>query len=191
MRRTLLAFFGMAFVGYWLWTADSPRDFQASLDPVLPGLVSALPKSDLSGVRHWLVQEAVKIGRKGATSSSTVVRLKQKALSMNSRDLRVLKDTALSPTASGEERLLAVYIIGLSESGQAREFLKEIAETPLPATANERVQSDELVIRANALESVVHRLGNEESIKYLESLLQKTQDPVLAQQTRYWLSRLR
>ncbi|MGZ3723829.1 MAG: hypothetical protein ACXVA9_12890, partial [Bdellovibrionales bacterium] len=203
MRRTLLAFFGMIFVGYWLWTADSPHDGQAALNPVLPGLVRFLPSAsqklfpsnvsdakspaDLTGIRHWLVEEAVKVGRVDSNPSSTVLRLKQKALSMKTSELKILRDTALSPTASGDERFLAVYIIGLAESAAARDFLKEIASAPVPATANDRNYSDEVVIRANALESVVHRLSNSESIKYLQDVLAHTSDPSLARHARYWL----
>lgn len=205
MRRTLLAFLGLFFAGYWLWTADIPRDQQASFEPVLPALVRILPTSakqrlfpsrspktasDLTGIRHWLAGEAMKVGRADGTTSATVLHLKQRALGLKPEELQVLKEVSLSPSASGEERFLAVYIIGLAESAQAREFLKQIAQTPIPQTANERSHSDEVVIRANALESVVHRLSADESKIYLNDLLAKSPDPSLARQARYWLTRL-
>jgi hypothetical protein len=207
LRTTLLAFLGMIFVGYWLWTADIPRDQQASFEPVLPGLVRILPASasaklfpslkgekggpaDLTGIRHWLLEESVKVGRVDINPSATVLRLKQKALTLKVSELRILKDTCLSPLASGDERFLAVYIIGLSESAQARDFLKEIAGTAIPASANDRAYSDEVVIRANALESVVHRLNPLDAKGYLQDVLAHTQDPSLARHARYWLTRL-
>jgi hypothetical protein len=205
LSTTLLAFLGMIFVGYWLWTADIPRDQQASFEPVLPGLVRILPArssaklfpslknddpSDTTGIRHWLLEESVKVGRVDSNPSATVLRLKQKALTLKASELRILKDTCLSPSASGDERFLAVYIIGLSESAQAREFLKEISGAPIPSTSSDRSYSDEVVIRANALESVVHRLNALDAKIYLQDVLAHTQDPSLARHARYWLTRL-
>ena len=206
LRSTLLAFFGLIFVGYWLWTADSSRDGQASFNPDLPSLIRFLPASplnflnrressahtseDLTGIRQWLSTEAGKVGRVEANTSKTVVRLKRKALTLEPAELRVLKNSALSPTASGDERFLAVYIIGLSESAYARDYLKEIANSPVPVTATERAYSDEVVIRATALESAVQKMSPTDSRKYLNDMLAHTQDPSLARHARYWLTRL-
>jgi hypothetical protein len=207
MRTSALAFLGLVFVGYWLYTADIPRDQQASFEPQLPALIRILPSSakqrwfshpsqdskstpDTTGIHRWLLDESMKLGRPDRNPSAAVLQMKQKALSLKPEELKVLRDICLSPSASGDERFLAIYIISLAESAQARDLLKEIAVTPLPQTSGDRAYSDEVVIRANALEAVVRRLNKDESKKYLEDMLAKTQDPSLARHARYWLTRL-
>jgi len=197
MRRTL-AFLGIIFAGYWLWKTDMNHDNQASLEPVVPGISRLLPDhkptqkevADTTAIRHWLSTEAITVSRGEMHPTKTVVHLKQRALSLTPPELAVLKDAALSPMASSDERLLAVYIIGLSESSAAREDLKEIAKTPVPVTENERARSDEVVIRANALDTVVGRLSTVESKTYLEDMAAHASEPALAKHARYWLTRL-
>lgn len=204
MRKTSLAFLALAFVIYWLFAANLPLDRPAALDPVLPSLVHMLPfsinrrpaaqnnddKPDLTGIRHWLSLEAVKAGRVDSDPSATVLDLKKRALTLKNSELEILKATALSPEASGDERFLSVYIIGLAESAAARDFLKEIGGARLPSTVNDRAYSDEVVIRAHALDAVVKRLSPADSIKYLKDVLANTTDPAVARHARYWLGRL-
>ncbi len=205
MRRTLLAFFGFAFVIYWLWTADLPTDSIASLDPVLPNIVRMLPlpakralqslhdSKDMaaeSELRSWLNVESQKVGKPDANPSATVLRIKKRALSFGPHELEILKSVALNAGASTDERFMAVYTIGLAESLAAKEQLEEIGQSPLPQTANDRAYSDEVVIRAHALEALVQRLSPSASVAYLKKLLAKTSDPALARHARYWLNRL-
>jgi hypothetical protein len=192
LRKTSLAFLALAFVIYWLFTAQPADDRQASLslDPVLPSIIRLMPKPDINGIRRWLSKEADKVGRIDSNPSATVLRFKKKALSLTATELDILKSTALSPGASGDERFLAVYIIGLAESAAARDMLKEIGRTPLPPTAPDRAFSDEVVIRAHALEAVVGRLNPAESVQYLREILAHTNDPALAKHAKYWLNRL-
>ena len=205
MRRTVLAFFGFAFIVYWLWTAELPTDGAASLDPVLPSIVRLLPlkakrsfaaltesketRSD-NELTTWLDLEAEKVGRPDANPNATVLRLKRKALSLRPGELSILKSIALNSAVSSDERFLAVYIIGLSESMAAKDQLKEIGQAPFPPTPNGRAYSDEVVIRAHALESLIQRLSPSDAVIYLKDLLAKTADPALARHARYWLTRL-
>lgn len=210
MRRTSVAFLGLAFVIYWLWTVDAPTNDQlASLNPVLPSLIRMLPfpsKSQLhaptapnpggrstydpSGLRRWLTDEVVRVGRVDANPSSAVLRLKRKALTFNAAQVELLKDVALDQTSGGDERFLAVYMIGLSESAKARESLVRIGQTPIPSTANERAYADEVVIRAHAMEGAIKHMNPSDSVKFLQEILTNTKDPSLEKHARYWLARL-
>lgn len=204
MKKTLLAFFGLAFIVYWFWTADLRFDRPAALDPVLPALVRMLPSptrlyvtsttdrdtAPSVGLRKWLNEEVIKVAHVDSNPSGTVIRLKKKALSLKPNELTSLKQIAMDPTASGDERFFAVYIIGLSESALAKDELKEIGESTIPATANDRAYSDEVVIRAQALEAVLQHLSPADSINYLRKVLATTTDPSVAKHARYWLTRL-
>lgn len=208
MRKTSIAFLGLAFVIYWLWAVDNPVGQQASLNPVIPSFIHALPfptkrqvasvnplppplaKYDASGIRQWLSEEASRVGRVDNNPSSTVVRLKKKALSLTPAQLQLFKAVALDQGSVGDERFLAVYMIGLSESAAARDCLKEIGQTPIPSTANDRAYSDEVVIRAHAMEGAIKRMNPADSVKFLQDILGNTNDPALARHAKYWLSRL-
>lgn len=209
MRKTSVVFLGLAFVVYWLWTIDAPAPGQqASLNPVLPSLIRMLPFSskgqlapptppsegvsayDPSGLRRWLTEEAVRVGRVDTNPTTAVLRLKKKALSLNSSQVELLKNVALDQTSGGDERFLAVYLIGLSESAKARECLVRIGQYPIPSTANERAYSDEVVIRAHAMEGAIKHMNPSDSVKFLQEILTNTKDPSLEKHARYWLARL-
>ena len=208
MRKSSVAFLGLAFVIYWLWTVDAPSSGQqAALNPVIPSLIRMLPfppKSQLttpspaltasaydpSGLRRWLTDEAVKVGRVDTNPSSTVLRLKKKALTLSSAQVELLKDVALDQSSVGDERFLAVYLIGLSESAKARESLIQIGQTPIPSTANEKAYSDEVVIRAHAMEGAIKHMNPSDSVRFLQEILTNTKDPTLEKHARYWLARL-
>src|SRR5262249_46383700 len=49
MRRTLLAFFALAFMAYWFWTSEFSTDREASVQPLLPAFVRSLPTLNKSG----------------------------------------------------------------------------------------------------------------------------------------------
>lgn len=206
MRRTLLAFFALIFMAYMLWNSETPSDRQASLNPVLPSIVrhlpwssrdqaaTAQPKMPAAGgateMKHWLDQEALKVGRIDHDPASTTIRLKRKALSLAPSDIEFLKSTSIDPANGADERFLAIYMIGLSESAAAKSALREVSETPIPPTSNDRAYSDEVVIRAHAMESLVQRQNQEESLQYLKDLLSKTTDASIAKHARYLLTKL-
>jgi hypothetical protein len=191
MVRTLLASFALAFMAYWVWTSESLTERQASLMPTLPTFVRDLkPAPNTSALQRWLSKEAGKVGRIGEQPTTTVVRLKKKALSLKPSDLEYLLQTAVNPGAGGDERFLSVYMIGLSEAAAAKKALREIAETPVPPTPNDRAYSDEVVIRAHAMESLVQRQNQQDSVEFLRALLGKTTDASIARHARYLLSKL-
>jgi hypothetical protein len=204
MRRTLLAFFGLAFVIYWMSTADlRPRDPREQLDPVIPSLVRVgaqwpskvelFVRKHLTNdgeMRAWLKSESARVGHVDADQGTTRKRLKERALLLKSDELNWLKKTAVEKQASGDERFLAVYMIGLSDSTLALDLLKEIGLSQIAAPANDRAYSDEVIIRAQALDSLVHRLSAVDAIRYLRDLLAKTSDPAIARHAQYWLSHL-
>lgn len=202
MRRTLLAFFGLAFLIYWFWTADLPQESPETLDPVIPSLVrvtASLPGkvklfvhkqlNSEGDLRGWLRSEAQRVGRVDPDPAATFKRLKEHASRLRASELKWLRNMAVDSSASGDERYLAVYMIGLSDTPAAMEKLKEIATSPVPSSNNDRQYSDEVVVRAHALESVVHRLSSSEAVRYLRDVLSKTTDPAVARHAQYWISR--
>jgi hypothetical protein len=205
MRRTLLAAFALAFMAYWFWTGEYSVERQASLMPVLPSSVRRLPEgaarsptaaSSAKGVaadgavRRWLEQESARVGRVDPSPEASVVRLKKKALSLKPTELEFLGAAAADPGVSADERFLAVYIIGLSEAAAAKDVLRAVSQLPIPPTSNDRAYSDEVVIRAHAMEALVQRLSQQESLLYLNDVLKRATDASIVRHARYLLSKL-
>jgi hypothetical protein len=190
MKRTLLAFTGLVFTIYWLCTAELPSDRPAAL---LPSLSSPLRPSpavtpERKSLQSWLSSETHKMKRR-YDSTSAVIRLKRKALSMKAEDLAGLRAIALDSETTGEERYLAVYVLGLSEAAAARDLLQDISRSAVPTSANEKGYSDEIAVRTHALESLIKRLSPAASAKFLREILTKSNDPALVRRAQYWLSR--
>ena len=191
---------------YFFWNPDPISDRKLSLDPVKPQITRApaariyepaplLPtrapnKAKTPDINGWLRQESLLVGQIDPDPRETTVRLKRKAAHLSSQDIRILKSAALDRTRSGDERFLAVFIIGFSSTGAALEALKEIGQTRIAETANDREYSDEFILRAQAVETLVKRLPPQASVNYLKKLLGSTLDPSIAKHAQYWLSRL-
>lgn len=206
LRRALTAFFGLSFLFYFFWNSDPIGDRKLSLDPVKPQITRApaariyeppplLPtkaqsRAKAPDIGGWLRQESELVGQIDPDPHQTTLRLKRKAAHLSAPDIRILKTAALDKTRPGDERFLAVYILGFSASGTALEALKEIGQTRIADTANDREYSDEFILRAQAVESLVKRLPPQASVDYLKKLLGSTADPAIAKHAQYWLSRL-
>ncbi len=203
MKRTLLAFLAIAFGIYWLCTAKLPNDRPASLAPELPSVMHALPEPaakrlgefagqglmKLAGdTRVWLAREATKMKRPG-NPSVAAIRLKRRALGLKPGDLGALRAIALDQSAESDQRILAVYMIGLSESAAAEAELRKIGKAPVPSTPNEKGYSDEITIRTQALESLLKRLNPDAAGRFLNEIITKSSDPALLRRARFWLSR--
>lgn len=201
-RRTLTAFLGLGFAAYWLISHDFPSERAMTLDPVLPSIIRTTQtlqlKETLTKVRStaaddilmWLKHKASQIGQTDPNPVATQARLRERALKFSRGDLILLKDRALREGGNADERFLAVYLLGLSESAFALDLLKEIGQVPIPPLRSDRAYSDEFSIRAHALESVVRRSLPKDSVVFLKKILTKTTDPALAKHAQYWLSRL-
>lgn len=202
MRRLLTAFFGFIFVVYFLYTSDLPGEKSNTLDPVKPSIIrttqSLRLKDTLTKVRRpkptdikiWLRQEAELVGQVDPDPEETQSRLKDHADKFSPAELSALRDAALNIELTGDERFLAVYVLGLSNHSRALELLKDIGQAQVPNLQSDREYSDEFSIRAHALEAVVRRLPPRDSVNFLKGILATTADPALARHAQYWLTRL-
>jgi hypothetical protein len=203
MRNRLL-FLSLAFVAYYLLVGD--RTFDAiKLDPVKPALVPVPnPAYDLeepgvtelfpgsaphSGILSWLHQEAILISQPDPSPQDTLLRLQTKAADLAEGDLAVLKRSALNRHLESDERFLSVYLLGLA-GGRGLDLLRELTMARIPGLPNDRQHSDEIILRTQAIETLVQKLPREESRALLQELLSRTSDPILARHVQYWLNRL-
>ena len=204
-RRTLIAFFGFAFVTYWLSTADlsSPKK---SLGPIVPSLirlpaepespppqVEAQPPSrkpaQLSELETWMRQESERLGKPDETPDQTLARLRKKAAGLGANALNELRRYALDPERTTDQRFLAVYMLGLAGARESVEHLKVIAGSQIPDAGTDRERTDEVILRAHAVDALVEKMSPRNSREFLMELLSRTSDPAIARHAQYWLSR--
>ncbi len=209
MRKSIPAFLAVAFLLYWLNEVGEPLDGPLSFGTItpiikrivepkkLPDPVEVVPQTSLTRqpaeaatLESWLANEAAKVSRVDANPARTMTRLKHKATRLDVQDLKVLKRLALEKSVPQDARFLAVFLLGLAENGGAVALLKEVCFAQIPAVDTDREHADELILRAQSLESLVQRLSPNEARSVLRDLLARTSDPILARQAQYWLSKL-
>lgn len=201
MRTTLLAFFGLAFVIYWFSTAELPHDRAASLDPVMPFIQTMrVPKAEKKlpvpdspkgiDVDQWVKTEALKVGQVDTDPAQSLLRMRGVSNLLRKKDFVYLKQLALDGKANGDERFVAIYILGLSPSSRAQSALREVAVAKIPKSNSDRLYSEDVVIRAHALEAMVKRLPPADAKQFLKDVLRRTSDPALAKHVEYWLARM-
>lgn len=203
MRMPAVMFLGLAFAAYWLLVGP-PEEKALILAPVKPALVSVPnPPYDLEEPSHngmttpeskanlqkWLATEALRVGMSDEDPARTLARLKNKASGLARADLHLLKLAVLNRQLSADERFLAVYMLGLA-GPLAVPALKELSFTRIPGLPNDRVHSDEVILRTQAIEGLVQLLSPHEARALLRDLLAKTPDPMVARHVQYWLNRL-
>ncbi len=189
MRKTQLAFIGIVFVFYWLYSTGVSTDQPASLQPTIFPALKTLSSPTIDRLSAWLTHEATKLKRV-ENPAETAIRLKRKALGLNPTDLEALRRVALDSSAASEQRILAVYMIGLSESAAARLQLRLIGQATLTTPTSALGYSDEITVRTQALEALLKRLNPEDATNFLNETLKKITDPALVQRAQYWLKRL-
>lgn len=207
IRTRFFALFGGLFVLYWLLASDPPNKEELAFDPVTPSLVQVLdppyaretPPSPVLRepavakkevpLAEWLKLEAQKIGRTDNQPAATKARLKQKAGQLKLGELRELRSLALNREVSGDERFLAAYLLGLSDSPSSVALLKEVSLSEIPEELNDRVRSDEILVRTQALEGLVQKLHSAEAEGVLLQILERTSDPMMARHIQFLLKK--
>ncbi len=209
MRKSILAFLALAFLLYWLNEGGEPLDGPLSFGTITPTIKriiepNKLPEpaeavsataanrgpAEASALETWLAAEAARVGRADPDPAQTLIRLKQKAVRLAGHELKLLKRLALEKNVPQDARFLAVYMLGLASGSGAVALLKEVCFAQIFSMATDREHSDELLLRAQSLESLVQRLSPNEARNLLRELLARTSDPILARQAQYWLSKL-
>ena len=125
-----------------------------------------------------------------ATSTAAAIRLKRRALGLSPEELEALRTVALDPGAPSEQRVLAVHMIGLSESAAARDQLEKIGSAVMPSSPDEKGYANEVTVRTQALETLLKRLNPDAAARVLNEIIAKTHDSALLRRARYWLGRL-
>ena len=210
MKRPLVVLFlAVAFVIYWLNAFNLPGEDMFSLGTITPTItriVEAEPTprahttadftetkpATVSGsnLQAWLHDEAQLIGQIDPHPQQTMARLRQRAARLGTGDLALLKRISLDLSASRDKRFLAVYLLALAPGRDAVERLKEVGMTAIAATSTDRQHSEEVILRAQAVEALVKRLTPREARSWLQEILSQTADPILARQAQYWLTQL-
>lgn len=205
MRVQAAVFLGLAFVAYWLLTGEPGDEKQLSLGPVKPGIVSVLnPPYDLEepvhtgqvsshdepeSLKQWLHAEAARIGGTDADPVHTAELLGLKASQFGDKEIHFLKHAALNRALANDERFLAVYMLSLAGNG-ALDALRELSLARIPGVPDDRRHSDEVILRTQAIEALVQKLSPAEARAWLQELLSRTSDPIIARHVQYWLNRL-
>ncbi len=202
MNRSSVAFLGLAFIIYWMFTSELPitkstatfetlsptnqvRTSSQTVDRTSPK--SRFPSGE--SLRFWIQQEAQAIGQLDPNPIQTLKKLKARAAKLRRHEIEYLTQLALDKKANGDERFLCVYMLGLAKGRDALKSLKEIASSPISRTANNRSYSDEIVVRFHAMEAATKKLSHREAINFLRDILRQTADPSLAKHAQYWLAR--
>lgn len=205
MRTKILAFIGAAFLVYWLIADDPIRGRGTFLGPIKPTLAQVPnPPYDLEepsgsgqnpdaatfNIQTWLSNEALRMGQPDPNPEETKERLARKASGLRRFELRHLRLMALDRSKNSDERFLSIYILGLSDDDKSLDLLREISLAQIPVTPTDRQHSDEVILRAHALEALVQKLDSERARRFLREMLARSGDPVLARHAQYWLRRL-
>ncbi len=130
--------------------------------------------------------EAYAISQLDEHPDQTEQKLKDVALSLEESELQQLKSKALDRKNNGDDRMLAVYLLSLSQHPHSVTLLEEIAL----ADSEDSMESVELkqIIRAQAIEGLQNRENKEQAVKSLNSLAKQLKDSVLLERTQRALS---
>lgn len=99
-------------------------------------------------------REASRIGQVDPDPAGTERRLRETAQKLSMSELRRLTHVALDPKKNGDERFMAVQLLGWTENRAALPELENIATHPVPPLKDERALSFEISLRGLAIESI-------------------------------------
>lgn len=134
-------------------------------------------------------EEAYAISQLDDHPEKTEEKLKNLALSFEEKELKQLKATSLDLQKNGDDRMLAVYLLSLSQNSITASLLEEIVLSPLQNQASgSSEKSFEQVIRLQAVEGLQNREDKDQAIKSLSHLTAKLSDNLLADHSQRALS---
>ncbi len=129
--------------------------------PAVPSNPVAAPPAPeaqpLERLQKFYAQESQRIGKVDPDPALTQQRLGAVAKELNSQEVKWLREQALDAKVEGDARFFATYLLALSEKGEAITALSGIALSPLPKLKNERVISEERMIRSQAVKGMGHQ----------------------------------
>lgn len=162
---------------------------QKSLNAHLQGKLSS--SSAFSGKSRTptsiISEEAYAISQLDEHPEQTEQKLKNLALSLESKELHELKIKVLNQDLNGDDRMLAAYLLSLSQDSNATSLLEEIALAALPQSATPSVEF-EYILRAQAIEGLQNREDKQQAVKSLSLLTKKLTDKNLQDRSQRALS---
>ncbi|OQW49191.1 MAG: hypothetical protein A4S09_03750 [Proteobacteria bacterium SG_bin7] len=141
-----------------------------------------------SSIHLLLKTESAKIGMVDELPDQTEIRLKNLAMGLGYSDLIKLRENSLDTSLSGEERMLSVYLLGLSQHEYVATFLEEIALTPTNSNENSYSNNFEAIIRLQAIEGIQNRSDKSQSVRSLYYVASRISDSQLLDRTQRAIS---
>lgn len=152
-------------------------------------------KSEVPDLKAKPLPERIRIeseglGRVDTNPKSTENRLREWAGSLKREELSQLKGMVFDTQRNGDERALAVYLLGLAPGVEAMKELSEIAQSPIPESPNYRTQEFEMILRAQAVEGLIRPNEFEAARRELAAINGKTSNPFVLDRSQRGLQNL-
>ena len=160
-------------------TANVRRETQ-SLPPqagVSPNKIEMPAKTDIETL---LKNESSQIGLADEHPEQTEKKLTEMTKTFNYPDLVKLKQKTLNTDINGDDRMLSVYLLSLSQNERVAQILEEIVLAPiLVSDSKSQAYEFENVLRSQAIEGLQNRDNKNQAIKSLNTLVTKVSNSYL------------
>ncbi len=160
-------------------TATVRRDTQ-SIPPsaeVSPNKIEVPAKTDIETL---LKNESSQIGLADEHPEQTEKKLTEMTKAFRYADLVKLKQKTLNTDINGDDRMLSVYLLSLSQNERVAQILEDIVLSPILVTDNKSPAYEfENVLRSHAIEGLQNRDNKTQAIKSLNTLITKVSNSYL------------
>ncbi|MBK7963410.1 MAG: hypothetical protein IPK04_20770 [Bdellovibrionales bacterium] len=128
--------------------------------------------------------ESARVGQVDPNPEGSFRRLRDWAQLLARDELTKLKVKALNPALNGDDRGLAIFLLGLSPKEEAISDLGEIARSPVLESENVRATEFESIFRAQAAENMIRPDYLELSRRELGLNIAKSQIPLVVDRSQ-------
>jgi hypothetical protein len=170
-------------------SSNIPLKADSKLHPSLQTVVADLNHRMIE-FENTLSRESLKISRLDQDPDRTERELELWANTLSKEQLRFLMVKTLDTHADGDERSLAVYLLGLSRDPDAVTILGEIAGTPSPRDLDPRLQTLEESLRASPIDGIIHSQNKEQARSILKEVSSSTNSSFVSDRAQRGLSYL-
>lgn len=145
--------------------------------------------NDLAKFTEQIREGGLAIGQTDSNPQRTRQQLASLAENLTADQLRTLNRMATDEREATDSRFLAVFLLGHSGAAESSSYLKDIVESKLTESKNERRNSDEIIIHTYALELLEQKLSPADFKAYLRGFLAVTPNGSLARHAQFLLSK--
>lgn len=160
-------------------TATVRRETQ-SIPPsaeISPNKIEVTAKTDIETL---LRNESSQIGLADEHPEQTEKKLTEMTKGFRYTDLVKLKQKTLNTDINGDDRMLSVYLLSLSQNERVAQILEDIVLSPiLIADSKSPAYEFENVLRSQAIEGLQNRDNRTQAIKSLNTLITKVSNSYL------------